>query len=130
MLTVNRCERYGTRMNLTEARAAYSALSTRETLAAVLGARGYWPITLDTAAFGEVNLSQCACAALNLDGLFSARYQGDAVESAIVAAMTAAAESADPEDDLFFTVSFGRLGAVRLFARAMPDYVQVFADPR
>lgn len=116
-------------MNLVEARSAYSALSTRETLAAVLGARGYWPITLDTSAFGEVSLSQCACRALDLDGLFSARYHGDAVETAIVTAMSAAAESADPEDDLFFSVSFGRLGAVRLMARAMADYVQVFAAP-
>ena len=44
--------------------------------------------------------------------------------------MGAAAETADPEDDLFFSVSFGRLGAVRLMARAADGYVMVFADPR
>jgi ABC-type transport system involved in cytochrome c biogenesis permease component len=30
---------------------------------------------------------------------------------------------------LFFSVSFGRLGTVRLMARAMADYVEVFAAP-
>jgi hypothetical protein len=118
-----------TRMNLSEARSAYSALSTRETLADLLATRGCWPIELDTSAFGDIALSMCACRALDLDGLFSARYLGVAVEQAIVDAMSAAAESAAPEDDLFFTVSFGRLGAVRLMARAMADYVQVFASP-
>ena len=117
-------------MNLTEARAAYSALSTRETLASLLATRGFWPVTLDTASFGDVTLSQCACAALNLDGLFSARYLGFAVEQAITDAMGAAAETADPEGDMFFSVSFGRLGAVRLMARAADGYVMLFADPR
>lgn len=117
-------------MNLTEARAAYNTLSTRETLASLLATRGFWPITLDTASFGDVTLSQCACAALNLDGLFSARYLGYAVQQAITDAMSAAAETADPEGDLFFVVSFGRLGAVRLMARAADGYVMVFADPR
>ena len=117
-------------MNLTEARAAYSALSTRETLASLLATRGFWPVTLDTSAFGDVTLSQCACAALNLDGLFSARYLGYAGQQAITDAMGAAAETADPEGDLFFAVSFGRLGAVRLMARAADGYVMLFADPR
>ena len=117
-------------MNLTEARAAYNTLSTRETLASLLDVRGFWPITLDTSAFGDVTLSQCACAALNLDGLFSARYLGFAVEQAITDAMGAAAETADPEGDMFFSVSFGRLGAVRLMARAADGYVMLFADPR
>ena len=116
-------------MNLSEARSAYNALSTRETLADLLATRGCWPIELDTSAFGDIALSQCACRALDLDGLFSARYLGVAVEQAIVDAMALAAETADPEDDMFFTVSFGRLGAVRLMARAMPDWVQVFAAP-
>jgi len=117
-------------MNLSEARSAYNTLSTRETLADLLATRGCWPIELDTSAFGDIALSQCACRALDLDGLFSARYLGVAVEQAITDAMSAAAETADPEDDLYFTVSFGRLGAVRLFARAADGYIMIFADPR
>ena len=118
-----------TRMNLSEARSAYNALSTRETLADLLETRGCWPIELDTSAFGDIALSMCACRALDLDGLFSARYLGVAVEQAIVDAMSAAAEVTADEDDLYFAVSFGRLGTARLFARQMADYVQVFAAP-
>jgi hypothetical protein len=117
-------------MNLSEARSAYNTLSTRETLASLLATRGCWPIELDTTAFGSVALSQCALRALGLDNLFSGRYQAADVEGAIVSAMLDAAEVTADEDDLYFAVSFGRLGTARLFARQMADYVQVFADPR
>lgn len=116
-------------MNLTEARSAYNNLSTREALSDVLAARGSWPIELDTSDFGTVALSQCALRALGLDNLFSGRFQAADVEGALVESLRTAAETADPEDDLFFAVSFGRLGSARLMARAMPDYVQVFAAP-
>lgn len=113
-----------TATNFDDLRALYNTLSTRQRVTDVVN----MVVLDDPHGFGEIVIQHDALVALNPDNLFSGRYQGDAVRTAFMQALNAAAETADPDASwLLFAPSFGRLGAVALRARQSGEGIVVHA---
>ena len=95
-------------------RTTYNNLRSSERLANNLPSE----VVYQDAAFGEIAIPAATLRALDLDNLFSGRWTGESVESALFGALHSAADAADPDDAMLpFTVRFGALVTARLFAR-------------
>lgn len=113
-------------MALREARALYDGLPSRARVVCELARRGPCPVVIASTTFGRVEVTVAALERLDLDGLFSGRWRGEAVEAAVMAALREAAATADATaPSVVFEVCFGRLGVVALHAHATEGGVRI-----
>ncbi len=113
-------------MNFAAARNLYNSLPSTARINATLANMSECPVAVDHADFGRVVFTTSAVSAINLDNLFSARWDGASVETAVMSAFIAATETADASADvLTFTVNFGRAGRATLNASMTNDGIRI-----